>query len=256
MTRPSQGSEETGDCLDEEARYIGVVEWFNPNNGYGFIAHEGCGDVFVHFSAVQPEDRGRLVEGQGVEFSVVEGRRGVQAVDVKVLRRSTTTPVPTATEPSQGSEEQVGVDGTVIEALPDSQFRVELDDGRVVVAVLSGRMRREYVRVLLGDRVRLELSPYDPEHGRIIYRYRTGSSAPSTGDCLDEEARYLGVVKWFNSDRGYGFIEYEGCDDVFVHFSAMQPEDLGSMVEGQRVEFSVVEGERGVQAVDVKVVGP
>ena len=160
------------------------------------------------------------------------------------------------TRSSQWSEEQVEVEGTVIEVLPDSQFRVELDDGQVVVAVLSGRMQRENVRILLGDRVRLELSPYDPEHGRIIYRYRTGSPTSPPGGCLDEEARYVGVVKWFNSDRGYGFIEYEGCDDVFVHFSAVQPEDIRSMVEGQRVEFSVVEGQRGVQAIDVKVVGP
>lgn len=160
------------------------------------------------------------------------------------------------TRPSKWSEEEVEVDGTVIEALPDMQFRVELDDGQVVVAYLSGRMQQENVRILLGDRVRLELSPYDPERGRIIYRYKNGPPAPPTGDCFDGDKRYLGVVKWFNSKAGYGFIEREGCPDLFVHYSAIQPEDIRRLVEGQRVEFSVVEGRSGTQAVEVKVLGP
>jgi len=69
-------------------------------------------------------------------------------------------------------EEKIEVEGTVIEALPGTQFRVELDNEHVVLAYLSGKMRRYYIRILLGDRVRLELSPYDLTRGRITYRYK------------------------------------------------------------------------------------
>ena len=61
---------------------------------------------------------------------------------------------------------------TVVEALPNAMFRVELETGQRVLAYLSGRMRRYYIRVLLGDRVKVELSPYDLEKGRIVYRYK------------------------------------------------------------------------------------
>ncbi|MGD8244441.1 MAG: translation initiation factor IF-1 [Anaerolineae bacterium] len=71
-----------------------------------------------------------------------------------------------------GKEEKIYMEGTVIEALPNTQFRVELDNGHEVLAYLSGKMRRYYIRVLLGDRVRVELSPYDLSRGRIVYRYK------------------------------------------------------------------------------------
>jgi translation initiation factor IF-1 len=69
-------------------------------------------------------------------------------------------------------EEKILMEGTVVEALPGTQFRVELDNGHEVLAYLSGKMRRYYIRILLGDRVRVELSPYDLSRGRITYRYR------------------------------------------------------------------------------------
>ncbi len=69
-------------------------------------------------------------------------------------------------------EEKILVEGRVVEALPNTQFTVELDNGHRVLAYLSGKMRRYYIRILLGDRVRVELSPYDPTRGRIVYRYR------------------------------------------------------------------------------------
>jgi translation initiation factor IF-1 len=69
-------------------------------------------------------------------------------------------------------EEKIEVEGTVIEALPGTQFRVELDNGHEVLAYLSGKMRRYYIRILLGDRVRVEVSPYDLTRGRITYRYK------------------------------------------------------------------------------------
>jgi translation initiation factor IF-1 len=62
--------------------------------------------------------------------------------------------------------------GTVTEALPGTKFRVELDNEHEVIAYLCGKMRRYYIRILLGDRVKVELSPYDLNNGRIVYRYR------------------------------------------------------------------------------------
>ncbi|MCJ7824283.1 MAG: translation initiation factor IF-1 [Anaerolineales bacterium] len=69
-------------------------------------------------------------------------------------------------------EEKIVMEGTVLEALPATQFRVELENGHEVLAYLSGKMRRYYIRILLGDRVRVELSPYDLSRGRITYRFR------------------------------------------------------------------------------------
>ena len=60
-----------------------------------------------------------------------------------------------------------------------------------------------------------------------------------------------GTVKWFSNEKGYGFIEREGEDDVFVHFSAIAGEGYKSLTEGQRVEFEVVEGTKGLQAANV-----
>ncbi|EMR06748.1 MULTISPECIES: cold-shock protein [Bhargavaea] len=60
-----------------------------------------------------------------------------------------------------------------------------------------------------------------------------------------------GTVKWFNAEKGFGFIEVEGEDDVFVHFSAIQGEGFKTLDEGQQVEFEVVEGNRGPQAANV-----
>ncbi|SET31908.1 cold shock protein (beta-ribbon, CspA family) [Salinibacillus kushneri] len=60
-----------------------------------------------------------------------------------------------------------------------------------------------------------------------------------------------GTVKWFNAEKGYGFIQVEGADDVFVHYSAIQEEGFKTLDEGQSVEFEVVEGDRGPQAANV-----
>jgi translation initiation factor IF-1 len=73
-------------------------------------------------------------------------------------------------------EDKIEVEGTVIELLPNTQFKVELDNGHHVLAYLSGRMRKYYIRILLGDRVRVEMTAYDLDRGRITYRYRRGTS--------------------------------------------------------------------------------
>lgn len=69
-------------------------------------------------------------------------------------------------------EDKLTLEGKVIEALPNTTFRVRLENDHEVLAYLSGKMRKYYIRVLLGDRVRVELSPYDLTRGRIVYRHR------------------------------------------------------------------------------------
>jgi translation initiation factor IF-1 len=69
-------------------------------------------------------------------------------------------------------DDKLEVEGTVVEALPNTQFLVELDNGHRVLTYLSGKMRKYYIRILLGDRVRVEMTPYDLTRGRITYRYR------------------------------------------------------------------------------------
>lgn len=63
------------------------------------------------------------------------------------------------------------IDGTVIQALPNTMFKVEFEDGRVILATLKGRMRRHFIRIFPGDKVKVEMTPYDEERGRIVYKY-------------------------------------------------------------------------------------
>ncbi len=67
-------------------------------------------------------------------------------------------------------EDLIEVEGVVKEALPNARFRVELDNGHMVLAHISGKIRMHFIRILPGDRVKLELSPYDLSRGRIVYR--------------------------------------------------------------------------------------
>ena len=69
-------------------------------------------------------------------------------------------------------DDAIEVEGTVMEPLPNAMFRVQLDNGHKVLAHISGKMRMHYIRILPGDRVQVELTPYDLSRGRITYRYR------------------------------------------------------------------------------------
>jgi len=69
-------------------------------------------------------------------------------------------------------EKGIEVEGTVVEPLPNAMFRVELENGMVILAHISGKMRMHYIRILPGDKVMVELSPYDLSRGRITYRYK------------------------------------------------------------------------------------
>lgn len=69
-------------------------------------------------------------------------------------------------------KDAIEVEGSVVEVMPNAVFRVELQSGHKVLAHISGKMRINFIRILPGDRVKVELSPYDPTRGRITYRYR------------------------------------------------------------------------------------
>jgi translation initiation factor IF-1 len=81
-------------------------------------------------------------------------------------RRSQEIPLP------KPKEDAIVLEGTVIEPLPNAMFRVELENGHKVLAHISGKMRMHYIRILPGDRVQVELTPYDLSRGRITYRYK------------------------------------------------------------------------------------
>jgi translation initiation factor IF-1 len=71
-----------------------------------------------------------------------------------------------------GKEELIRVDGTIEDTLPNTQFKVKLENGHVILAHVSGKMRMNFIKILQGDKVTVEISPYDLTKGRIVYRYK------------------------------------------------------------------------------------
>lgn len=69
-------------------------------------------------------------------------------------------------------DDHIEMEGKILDTLPNTMFRVELDNGHVITAHISGRMRKNYIRILTGDRVKVELTPYDLSKGRITYRMK------------------------------------------------------------------------------------
>lgn len=69
-------------------------------------------------------------------------------------------------------EEHIEMEGTVVDTLPNTMFRVELENGHIVTAHISGKMRKNYIRILTGDKVTVQVTPYDLSKGRIVYRAR------------------------------------------------------------------------------------
>jgi translation initiation factor IF-1 len=90
----------------------------------------------------------------------------------RVLGRSSQSARVGANPLPKPKEDAIVLEGTVIEPLPNAMFRVELENGHKVLAHISGKMRMHYIRILPGDRVQVELTPYDLSRGRITYRYK------------------------------------------------------------------------------------
>ena len=101
-------------------------------------------------------------------------------------------------------------------------------------------------------------APHLPQDLRVVRSYRATNRARNGTDTHSnthkEHIVTTGTVKWFNADKGFGFISREGGDDVFVHFSAIQGDGYRSLEEGQRVEFDVAPGRKGEEAQNVRVV--
>ncbi len=74
-------------------------------------------------------------------------------------------------------EEQIEMEGAVIDTLPNTMFRVQLENGHIVLAHISGKMRKNYIRILKGDKVTVEMTPYDLSKGRITFRHKDGVSS-------------------------------------------------------------------------------
>lgn len=102
-------------------------------------------------------------------------------------------------------DDKIQVEGLVVEALPGTQFKVRLDNGHEVLAYLSGKMRKYYIRILLGDRVRVEMSPYDLTRGRIVYRHKKHAEIPE-----------LEAWKTRMDTRGKGVFHQSIAGDIWV----------------------------------------
>lgn len=77
-------------------------------------------------------------------------------------------------------EDQIEMEGVIVETLPNTMFRVKLDNGHIIIAHISGKIRKNYIRILNGDRVKVEMTPYDLTKGRIIYRESANAPREST----------------------------------------------------------------------------
>lgn len=104
---------------------------------------------------------------QGVGFKV-----GALGSGSRTRRESTHRVAPRLQRTRRVAKDAIEIEGTVTEVLPNATFRVKLENDHEVLAYLSGKMRQNYIRVLEGDRVKVEMSPYDLSRGRVTYRYK------------------------------------------------------------------------------------
>ena len=108
----------------------------------------------------------------GIAFGAdsIASRSARQAVDRSSLSRANTLFETRRAPLPKPKEDAIVLEGTIVESLPNAMFRVELENGHKLLARLAGRMRRNRIRVSLGDSVKVEISPYDMERGRVTYR--------------------------------------------------------------------------------------
>ena len=159
----------------------GVVKWFNPDNGFGFVGlSDGSGDAFLHGSVLAQSGINTVQPGETLEVRVGPGHKGPHITEIISVDSSTAKPT----------------------------------------------------------------TPRRANFGA------TTSNGSSSGIAVED----TGTVKWFNAERGYGFIALDGGKDVFVHISAIERSGLTSLGEGQYVVVDVVEGRKGLEAARVRLV--
>src|SRR5215217_3753146 len=118
---------------------------------------------------VRPLHRDRRA---GLQVARRELEGGVRGGDRRQGSEGGERPRHLGARPAVPKEEKIEMEGEIVEALPNTMFKVQLDNGHEVLGHISGKMRRHYIRILPGDRVKIELSPYDLDRGRITYRYK------------------------------------------------------------------------------------
>jgi translation initiation factor IF-1 len=103
---------------------------------------------------------------------MVASQLGISRRVAKPQKIRHNAPLNLSPQASMSKEDQIEMEGEVVETLPNTMFRVKLENGHIVTAHISGKMRKNYIRILTGDQVRVELTPYDLTKGRITYRAR------------------------------------------------------------------------------------
>jgi len=196
------------------------IKWFDPEKGFGFASPaDGSADVFVHVSAIGPLDQQDLLPGATIIADLGEGRRGLQVVAVHEIDASTATQ--TAPAPRGGG--------------------------------FSARPPRDDFGGGYGDRDRGGFGGGDRGFGG-------GDRGPRGGGFQDRdsgpvEGPFDGAVKFFNSDRGFGFIAPDkGGPDVFLHVSSLSRSGLQPPIDGQRVRFSIRAGRKGPEASNISFI--
>ena len=128
-------------------------------------------------------------------------------------------------------EDLIEMSGQVLEVLPDARYKVKLDNGHELIAYTNGKMRKHHIRILAGDRVSLELSPYDLSKGRITFRHIEGR--PPASPLILGEPNSLNLVNAYikpafgNADSGFLLFFYGTLEDVFIR----NKEDCRQMIE-------------------------
>ncbi|GMA23194.1 cold-shock protein CspA [Luteimicrobium album] len=215
----------------------GTVRWFDADRGFGFIdLGNESEDLFVHASEIVGDDGPKVLrEGQAVEFEVGEGDRGPQARHVRVTG-------------GRAADAPLGVLGTVNWYEPTKGYGfVAPDDGGPEIFVHSS--------AIVGGGV-------ISEGQRVAFLVVDGEKGPQADHLLPLGAQAAqpaadgadGTVSWWDDVKGFGFVVPDsGGGDVFVHVSALAG-GLTELAEGERVTFDVVDGDRGPNARDVRLV--
>lgn len=205
------------------------IKWFDPEKGFGFASpSDGSGDVFVHVSSIGPLDAQDLQPGATIIADLGEGRRGLQVVAVHEIDASTATPA----APRGGGG-----------ARPFSPRPPRDDFGGGYGGGGGGYDR--------GGAGGYDRGGYGGGGGYD----RGGAGGYDRGASAPMEGPYDGAVKFFNADRGFGFIAPDqGGADVFLHVSSLSRSGLQPPMDGQRVRFSIRAGKKGPEAANVSYI--
>ena len=217
------------------------VKWFDPEKGFGFASPaDGSGDVFLHISAIGPLDQQDLQPGATIIADLGEGRRGLQVVAVHEIDASTATPA--APRAPRAPRDDFGGGG-----YNDRGDRGGYGGGGDRGGYGGGGGYSDR-----GDR-----GGYGGGYGGGGGGYADRGDRGGFGsrDSGPMEGPFDGAVKFFNSERGFGFIAPDqGGPDVFLHVSSLSRSGLQPPMDGQRVRFSIRAGKKGPEAADVSFI--